>query len=133
MGPRSTEGRAVQWRSSDYSLSLTRTRVLPPRGRNELRERTEGRRSEEGRRSSVDSIIVGSAPRFTPCKHPRQRGRTRRVKSCSRPSGYYRILGTERSLFACVKSLNGGTFCAGNFFLSLITWKARIINYKLRI
>jgi len=54
---------------ADYSQ--TRTRVLPSaRSRNGLPERTEGR---EGRRSSVDSIIVGSAPRFAPCKYPRQR------------------------------------------------------------
>lgn len=51
--------RGAQWRSSNYSP--TRTHVLPPRVRNGLKDRGEER---ERRRNSVDSIIVGSAPKI---------------------------------------------------------------------
>lgn len=107
-------------------LPDSRTRVLPPRDRNGLRERTEER---EGRRSNVDSIIVGSAPRFAPCKYPRQRDWTRRV--LSRPSGY-RIPGTGRSPRVQGGISNGGTFRAkvSLFFpLSSIAWETKAINY----
>lgn len=60
-----------------------------------------GQRGKE-RRSSVDSIIVGSAPRFAPCKHTRQRDRTRRGESFRGPPGY-RVTESEQSLRMCKK------------------------------